>query len=60
MLFDPKEHVAPLEVKKEFEKKQPVFERLLRFKKNNFLKRLGNVDRNAGRKLKMLLFNLLH
>ncbi|GAB4092587.1 GNAT family N-acetyltransferase [Flaviaesturariibacter terrae] len=58
MLFDPKEHVVAEEQKKEFEKRKPVFERLLRFKQNRFLKRL-NIDRNSGRKLKMILFNLL-
>ncbi|WP_243647770.1 GNAT family N-acetyltransferase [Flaviaesturariibacter flavus] len=59
MLFDPKEHVVVEEVKKDFEKRKPVFERLLRFKQNRFLKRL-QIDRNSGRKLKMFLFNLLH
>lgn len=58
MLFDPKEHVVAEEVKKDFEKRKPVFERLLRFKQNRFLKRL-QIDRNSGRKLKMFLFNLL-
>jgi hypothetical protein len=60
MLFDPKEHALPEDIKKDFEEKKPVFERLLRFKQNRFLKRLTNIDRNAGRKLKVLLFNLLH
>ncbi|RYZ24601.1 MAG: N-acetyltransferase [Chitinophagaceae bacterium] len=59
MLFDPKEHVIPSEVKEDFEKRRPVFERLLRFKQNRFIKRLS-IDRNSGRKLKMFLFNLLH
>ena len=59
MLFDPKEHVVAEEVKKDFEKRKPVFERLLRFKQNRFLKRL-QIDRNSGRKMKMFLFNLLH
>ncbi|TCZ72976.1 GNAT family N-acetyltransferase [Flaviaesturariibacter aridisoli] len=58
MLFDPKEHAVAEEVKKDFEKRKPVFERLLRFKQNRFLKRF-NIDRNSGRKIKMFLFNLL-
>ncbi|RYY39372.1 MAG: GNAT family N-acetyltransferase [Chitinophagaceae bacterium] len=58
MLFDPKEHAVVEEVTKEFAKRKPVFERLLRFKQNRFLKRL-TIDRNGGRKLKMFFFNLL-
>ncbi|RYY89178.1 MAG: GNAT family N-acetyltransferase [Chitinophagaceae bacterium] len=58
MLFDPKEHAVTEEVQQEFARRKPVFERLLRFKKNRFLKRL-QIDRNTGRKLKLFLFNLL-
>ncbi|RYY93100.1 MAG: N-acetyltransferase [Chitinophagaceae bacterium] len=59
MLFDPKEQAPKEEVKEEFEKRRPVFERLLRFKQNRFLKRL-QIDRNSGRKLKLFFFNLMH
>jgi GNAT superfamily N-acetyltransferase len=60
MLFDPKEMKIDKEVKEDFEKRRPVFERILRLKQSKFLKRLGSIDRNAGRKLKVFFFNLLH
>jgi len=60
MLFDPKEQPAPEVTLEQFEQKRPVFERLLRLKQNKFLKRLSRPDRNTGRRLKILLFNLLH
>lgn len=44
MLFDPKDHYKPEETKAYFENKSKVFERLQRFKQNNFLKRLINKD----------------
>lgn len=44
MLYDPQEHYKPEETKAYFEKKSKVFERLQRFKQNNFLKRLINKD----------------
>ncbi|GAA4325429.1 GNAT family N-acetyltransferase [Flaviaesturariibacter amylovorans] len=59
MLFDPKDHVPPQELKADFEKRSPVFERLLRLKQHRFLKRL-QIDRNSGRKLKLFFFNLMH
>lgn len=40
MLFDPKDHYQPEETKQYFEENKSSFERLLRVKKNSFLKRL--------------------
>lgn len=40
MLFDPKDHYEPEETKQYFEENKSSFERLLRVKKNSFLKRL--------------------
>jgi len=65
MLYDPKDHYEPVETKEHFEKKSQVYERLLKIKQSKFLKRLkgsgvnGEI-RNANRKLKIFLFNLLH
>ena len=65
MLFDPKDHYEPKETQDHFEKHSQVYERLLKIKQSKFLKRLkGNgvssEVRNVNRKLKMLLFNLVH
>jgi hypothetical protein len=60
MLYDPKDHYEPKETQDHFEEKSMVYERLLKFKQNRFLKRLKGPDRNGGRKFKLFLFNLLH
>jgi hypothetical protein len=64
MLYDPKDHYQPAETKEHFTEKSKVYERLLKIKQSKLLKRLkgseGNAGRNASRKLKMFLFNLLH
>ncbi|MBD0331878.1 MAG: GNAT family N-acetyltransferase [Chitinophagaceae bacterium] len=66
MLYDPKDHYEPQETKEHFEKKSKVYERLLKIKQSNFLRRLKGLDkansnsRNARRKVKMSLFNLFH
>ncbi|MFL5787607.1 MAG: GNAT family N-acetyltransferase [Flavisolibacter sp.] len=60
MLYDPKDHYEPKETKDHFEEKSKVYERFMNFKQNRFLKRLKNVDRNGMKKIKMILFNLLH
>jgi hypothetical protein len=64
MLYDPKDHYEPVETQDHFQKKSKAYERLMKLKQSRFLKRLkGNEktdDRNAGRKLKMVLVNLLH
>jgi hypothetical protein len=66
MLYDPKDHYEPKETSEHFEKKSSVYERLLKFKQNKFLKRLKGSDRNSSqernsnRKLKLYFFNLLH
>lgn len=44
MLFDPKDHYQPEETKQYFEENKSSFERLLRVKKNSFLKRLLKKD----------------
>ena len=66
MLFDPKDHYEPQETKQHFEEKKPVYERFMKLKQAKFLKRLKGIEkprqenRTAGRKFKMVLFNLLH
>lgn len=65
MLYDPKDHYEPTETKEHFEEKSMVYERLLKIKQSKFLKRLkgiekGGSERNGNRKLKMVLFNMLH
>ncbi|HWJ25122.1 MAG TPA: GNAT family N-acetyltransferase [Flavisolibacter sp.] len=60
MLYDPKDHYEPKETKDHFQQKSKVYERLLNIKKSRFLKRLKGSDKNAGRKMKMVLFNFLH
>lgn len=66
MLFDPKDHYEPQETKQHFEDKSPVYDRLMKIKQSKFLKRLKGTEkpkqenRTAGRKLKMVLFSLLH
>ena len=66
MLFDPKDHYEPEETKQHFEDKGPVYERFLKIKQSKFLKRLKGTekpkqeDRTFNRKLKMVLFNMLH
>ena len=65
MLYDPKDHYEPQETHDHFEEKSKVYERLLKIKQSKFLKRLKGVekganDRSINRKLKMVLFNLLH
>jgi hypothetical protein len=64
MLYDPKDHYEPKETKEHFEEKSPVYERLLKSKQSKFLKRLkgseATKDRSSNRKLRMLLFNILH
>lgn len=66
MLFDPKDHYEPQETKQHFEDKKPVYERFMKLKQAKFLKRLKGIEkpkqenRTAGRKLKMVLFSLLH
>jgi hypothetical protein len=66
MLFDPKDHYEPQETKQHFEEKKPVYERFMKLKQAKFLKRLKGLEkpkqeaRTAGRKLKMVLFNLMH
>ena len=60
MLYDPKDHYEPKETKEHFEEKSKVYERFLNIKQSRFLKRLKNGDRNGLKKMKMILFNLLH
>jgi hypothetical protein len=66
MLYDPKDHYEPQETQEHFEEKSKVYERFLKIKQSKFLKRLKGVEKNAGndrninRKIKMVLFNLLH
>lgn len=64
MLYDPKDHYEPQETSQHFEEKSKVYERFLKIKQSKFLKRLKGVEkgdgRTANRKLKMILFNLLH
>lgn len=66
MLYDPKDHYEPKETQEHFEQKGKVYERLLKIKQSKFLKRLKGIDkpnggsRNGNRKLKMVLFSLLH
>lgn len=59
MLYDPKDHYEPKETKDHFEEKSQVYERLLKIKQSKFLKRFKSSDRNANRKFKLFLFNLL-
>ncbi len=42
MLYDPNSKVPIVEIKKEFEKKAPLFERFMKIKKMKFLKRFFN------------------
>jgi Acetyltransferase (GNAT) family len=65
MLYDPKDHYEPQETKEFFEKKQNVFERLLRIKQWKLLRPFMKKDKegngNGGNKPKSLfhfLFNL--
>lgn len=61
MLYDPKDHYEPQETKEHFEQKSKVYERLMQLKRNRFLSRLLNKDRNNNsRKLKMSFFNLFN
>jgi len=60
MLYDPKDHYEPKETHDHFVEKSKVYERLLQLKRNKFLHRLLNKDKNSGRKLKMSLFNLFN
>ncbi|MDQ3278352.1 MAG: GNAT family N-acetyltransferase [Bacteroidota bacterium] len=66
MLFDPKDHYEPQETTQHFEDKKPVYERFMKIKQSKFLKRLKGTekpkqeDRTVNRKLKMILFNILH
>lgn len=66
MLYDPKDHYEPEETKQHFEEKKPVYERFMKLKQAKFLKRLKGTEkpkqenRTVNRKLKMVLFNLLH
>jgi len=66
MLYDPKDHYEPQETQDHFEEKSKVYERFLKIKQSKFLKRLKGTekgsrdDRNINRKMKMVLFNLLH
>ena len=63
MLYDPKDHYEPKETKEHFEKKSKVYERMLKFKQSRFLKRLtggDKGDKNASRKLKVVLLSLFH
>lgn len=65
MLYDPKDHYEPQETQEHFEEKSKVYERFLKIKQSKFLKRLKGTeksgsDRNINRKIKMVLFNLLH
>lgn len=66
MLFDPKDHYEPQETKQHFQEKKPVYERFMKLKQAKFLKRLKGIekpkqeDRTGNRKLKMVLFNILH
>ena len=56
----------PEETQQHFEEKSKVYERFLKIKQSKFLKRLKGTeksksnDRTINRKLKMVLFNLLH
>lgn len=60
MLFDPKDHYKPEETKAYFEKKSKVFERLQRFKQNNWLKRWikkdGKLKKNQSKNLLSVFF----
>ena len=66
MLFDPKDHYEPQETKQHFEEKGEAYDRLMKIKQSKFLKRLKGTekpkqeDRTVNRKLKMVLFSLLH
>lgn len=62
MLYDPKDHYEPEETKDHFSKKSKVYERMLRLKQSRFLSRLmkKDKDRDGGRKLRNMLFNLLN
>jgi hypothetical protein len=60
MLYDPKDHPDPKETQQHFEQNSKVFERFMKLKQSRFLKRLKGSDRNASRKLKMVLFSILH
>jgi hypothetical protein len=66
MLYDPKDHYEPQETQEHFEEKSKVYERFLKIKQSKFLKRLKGTEKSSGndrtgnRKIKMLLFNLLH
>ena len=60
MLYDPKDHYQPEETEQHFQKKSKVYERLLKLKQSKFLRRFKNVDRSAGRKLKLLFLNFFH
>lgn len=66
MLYDPKDHYEPKETQDHFEEKSKVYERFLKIKQSKFLKRLKGIEKGSGndrtgnRKMKMILFNLLH
>lgn len=66
MLFDPKDHYEPQETTQHFEEKSPAYDRLMKIKQSKFLKRLKGTDkpkqedRTINRKLKMVLFSMLH
>jgi hypothetical protein len=60
MLYDPKAHTDPKDTKEDFVQKSELYERFLKVKQSRFLKRLKGTDKNNNRKIKMVLFNLLH
>ena len=60
MLYDPKDHYEPKETHDHFEQKSKVYERLMKLKQIRFLKRFKGADKNAGRKLKVVLLSLFH
>jgi GNAT superfamily N-acetyltransferase len=60
MLFDPATAKAPEKTKEKMDGIWKVAQQLNNLKQSKFLKRLRGADRNHSRKLKMVLFNLLH
>jgi hypothetical protein len=60
MLYDPKDHYEPAETKEHFDQKKSVYERLFQSKRNRFLHRLLNKEKNNSRKLKMALLQLFN
>lgn len=66
MLYDPKDHYTPEETKANFEEKKDAYERLLRLKKEKFLKPLSKKEKTkrsigpVGYKHKAVMYDLFH